>query len=142
GSPLGGTGTNFMGPLVNRDVDQRALLRGLTALFGPRHFLHLEISNPWLDRAVMVEAGFEVDNSVTHLCELPSDVDAAWATLKSEARNRVRKAEKNGLIVERTADPAVVRHFYAQFIEIYAKQGMTTPFGESRPQSLFDCLNP
>jgi len=141
GSPLGGTGTNFMGPLVDRTVDQRSVIRALTALFGPRRFVHLEISNPWLDREIMVEAGFDVEEGVTHICQLPVDVDAAWGTLKSEARNRIRKAEKNGLIVERADDPAIVQHFFSQFTEVYAKQGMVTPFGIERPQSLFDCLN-
>jgi hypothetical protein len=142
GSPLGGTGTNFMGPVVGADVDQHRLMRSLKRLFGPRHFMHLELSNPWLDRAVMEAEGFQVQEGVTHLCTLPSDEEAAWATLRSEARNRVRKAEKNGLVVERTDDPAVVDHFHEQFGEVYGKQGMDRPFGKERPRSLFDHLLP
>lgn len=142
GSPLGGTGTNFMGPLVDDDVDQRALVRGLERLFGPRHFLHLELSNPALRREVLTDAGFQVEEGVTHLCPLPADLDAAFATLRSEARNRVRKAEKEGVVVERADDPAVVEHFYEQFGEVYGKQGMVRPFGVERPRSLFARLNP
>jgi hypothetical protein len=142
GSPLGGTGTNFMGPLVNEDVDQEELIHALLRLFGPRHFLHLELSNPWLNRSVMEKAGFEVQETVTHICRLPGDVDAAFASLSTEARNRVRKAKKNGVVVERTDDPEVVTHFFAQFREVYGKQGLVTPFGESRPRSLFDHLMP
>ena len=142
GSPLGGTGTNFMGPMVDEDVDQRDLVHALLRLSGPRHFLHLEVSNPWLDRAVMEAAGFQVDENVTHLCHIPNDVDAAFATLRSEARNRVRKAEKNGVIVEQTDDPAVVDHFYDQFGEVYGKQGMVRPWGVERPRSLFERLRP
>lgn len=142
GSPLGGTGTNFMGPLVNADIDQRELVRALVKLFGPRHFLHLEISNPWLSRSVMEEAGFAVQEGVTHVCRLPADVDAAFASISTEARNRVRKAKKNGVVVEITEDPAVVTHFFQQFGEVYGKQGMITPFDESRPRSLFDHLMP
>lgn len=142
GSPLGGTGTNYMGPVVHADVDQARLLRGLKRLFGPRRFLHLELSNPWLDRSVLEAEGFRVQEGVTHLCPLPADEEAAWGTLKSEARNRVRKAEKNGLIVERTDDPAVVDQFYEQFGEVYGKQGMARPFGPERPRSLFERLLP
>jgi lipid II:glycine glycyltransferase (peptidoglycan interpeptide bridge formation enzyme) len=90
----------------------------------------------------MEEAGFQVQEGVTHLCPLPGDVDAAWATLRGEARNRVRKAEKNGLVVERTDDPAVVEHFHEQFQEVYGKQGMAAPFGVERPRSLFRHLLP
>jgi 8-oxo-dGTP pyrophosphatase MutT (NUDIX family) len=142
GSPLGGTGTNFMGPLVDDAVDQKEVVKGLLRLLGPRHFLHLELSNPWLKREVMEELGFDVQAGLTHVCQLPGDVDAAFASLSTEARNRVRKSRKSGVIVERTSDPAVVTHFFAQFQEVYGKQGMVTPFGESRPRSLFDHLTP
>lgn len=142
GSPLGGTGTNFMGPLVKADVDQRELIQALTRLFGPRHFLHLELSNPWLDPSVMKEAGFEVQESVTHICRIPGEEDAAFASLSTEARNRVRKAAKNGVVVDRTNDPAIVSEFFEQFLEVYGKQGMNTPFGEERPRSLFEHLMP
>lgn len=142
GSPLGGTGTNFMGPVVDRRVDQRELIRALVRLFGLRHFLHLELSHFWLDRQVMEEEGFQVDENVTHLCRIPRDVEDAWAMLKSEARNRVRKAEKAGVVVERRDDPEIVDHFFDQFREVYGKQGMATPFGKERPRSLFENLFP
>ena len=142
GSPLGGTGTNFMGPLVSDGADQPAILQALLRLFGPRHFLHLELSNPWLDRSLMENAGFEIQDSVTHVCRIAADEDAAFASLSTEARNRVRKAAKNGVVVERTDDPAIVSEFFDQFREVYGKQGMTTPFGEDRPRSLFHHLMP
>src|SRR5205814_4862924 len=85
GSPLGGTGTNFMGPLVNDDVDQKEIVQALLRLFGPRHFLHLELSNPWFRREVMEEAGFDVHSGVTHVCQLPADVDAAFSSISTEA---------------------------------------------------------
>jgi len=142
GSPLGGTGTNFMGPLVPADIDQRAVVQGLARLLGPRHYLHMELSHYWLDRVVMEECGFHVYDSVTHVIPIPDSEEAAWNNMKGTARNRARKAEKNGLIIEEVEDLAIVHHFFEQFIEVYGKQGMSTPFGEDRPQSLFDCLMP
>jgi lipid II:glycine glycyltransferase (peptidoglycan interpeptide bridge formation enzyme) len=90
----------------------------------------------------MEKAGFTVEDGVTHLCPLPGDSDAAFASLTSEARNRVRKAQKSGVVVEQTDDPAVVGHFFEQFQEVYGKQGMTVPWGEERPRSLFNHLQP
>jgi lipid II:glycine glycyltransferase (peptidoglycan interpeptide bridge formation enzyme) len=89
----------------------------------------------------MVAAGFEVQDGVTHLVPISSE-DEAWAAMRSEARNRVRKAEKAGVTVERMEDPEIVRHFHERFVEVYAKQGMTVPFGPERPRSLFDRLFP
>jgi hypothetical protein len=142
GSPLGGTGTNYMGPIVDEATNQQALIQALAKLFGPRHFLHLELSNPWLRPEIMKDANFHVEEGVTHVCEIAGDLDRAWGLLKTECRNRVRKAEKNGVIVERTNDPAIVDHFFDQFGEVYGKQGMVRPFSKDRPRSLFNYLNP
>ena len=142
GTPLGGTGTNFMGPLVPADVDQEAVVRGLLALGGVRRFLHLEIANPWLQRPLMERLGFHVQEGVTHVVPLPATEDEAFAVLKSTARNRVRKAQKNELIVEEAQDAAIADQFFEQFIEVYGKQGMTTPFDVERPRSLWRRLAP
>jgi len=142
GSPLGGTGTNWMGPLVRDGIDPREVIDALARLFGPRHFLHLELAHPSLERGMMEGAGFQVQEGVTHLVPVPRSPDEAWAAMRSEARNRVRKAEKGGVVVERTDDPDIVRHFFEQFVEVYGKQGMVTPFGVERPRSLYDRLMP
>lgn len=140
GSPLGGTGTNFMGPIVNTDIDQRALIKAMLKLFGVRNFLHLEMSHFWLDQELMAGLGFTVYQGVTHLIKLPDNEEDAWNMLKSTTRNRVRKAEKNSLVVSQVTDDSIAKDFYQQFIEVYGKQGMVTPFGEDRPRSLFKHL--
>jgi hypothetical protein len=62
--------------------------------------------------------------------------------MRTSARNRVRKAEREGLAVELTTDPAVVDEFFAQLGEVFGKQGMATPYGIERPRSLFRRLVP
>lgn len=142
GSPLGGTGTNFMGPIVPHDLDQEALIKGLSGLSGFGTFLHLELAHPWLERSLMERLGYRVHEDVTHVIELAEDEETAWSDLTSPARNRIRKGRKNDLVVERTDDRAIADQFFAQFEEVYGKQGMTTPFGPDRPRSLFDRLLP
>lgn len=142
GTPLGGTGTNYMGPLVSPDVDQRALARAIRSLMGPRNGLHMEVSHFAIDDDAWVGAGFERHASVTHLVRLPDDEEEAWAGMKGTCRNRVRKARKNELIVEQIDDVSIADRFFEQFIEVYGKQGMRTPFGPDRPRSLFTHLHP
>lgn len=142
GSPLGGTGTNFMGPLVNRAVDQKALLAAIGRLASPRRFLHIELSNPWLETELLAGVGFEVHPSVTHMVPLDCDEEEAWSRMTGTARNRVRKAEKNGLQVDASPGPEVVDAFYEQFIEVYGKQGMAPPFPVDRVRSLYQHLVP
>jgi len=102
--------------------------------------VHFELGHNWLDPAVLESYGFIVHKGVTHVCPLPTDEDTAWCHLKSTCRNRIRKAEENGLVGEMTDDPSIVDHYYGQFREVYAKQGMIVPFGKDRPRSLFDHL--
>jgi hypothetical protein len=142
GSPLGGTGTNYMGPLVNKDADQSKLIRTLVGLCMTTGIKHFELSHDWLDPTVMESYGFTVHEGVTHVCPLANDEETAWSQLKSTCRNRIRSAEKNGLVVEMTHDPSIVDHYYAQLREVYAKQGMIVPFSKDRPRSLFEHLLP
>ncbi len=142
GSPLGGTGTNYMGPLVSEDVDPLSLpslLTGLLSLFGA---MHLEVAHWTLDSQAFRHAGFEVHEDVTHLVPLPAREEEAWAALKSSCRNRIRKAQQNGLEVRVATDASVADRFYDQFVEVYGKQGMMTPFGVDRAQSLYRHLAP
>jgi hypothetical protein len=142
GSPLGGTGTNHGGPLAAEDVPVRELVKGLSALVGLGRVMHLEVSNPRLDYAVMREAGFAVQPGVTHVVQVPGTEEEAWQQLRSAARNRVRKARDYGLVVEVADNEAIVDQFFEQFTEVYGKQGMVTPFGIERPRSLFRRLAP
>jgi hypothetical protein len=143
GSPLGGTGTNFLGPLIDDTiVSAKDVALGLRSLSGLVNGVHLEFAHWKLDRSEMLKAGFVEHVDVTNLLMLPSEVESAWAGLKSTCRNRIRRAQQNGLIVERVTDASIADAFFEQFIEVYAKQGMVTPFGIERPRSLFRNLHP
>ncbi len=141
GSPLGGTGTNYMGPLIDASVDVNLLPSMLKRLLGPLSALHLEVANWRLDSDSMANVGFEIHEDVTHLVPLPGNEDEAWGALKSSCRNRVRKAQQNGLTVRIAEDESVATRFFEQFVEVYAKQGMKTPFGVDRALSLYRHLS-
>lgn len=142
GSPLPGTGTNFMGPLLR---DREALPEVVAAIL--KHcrrtwVSQLEIAHYWLDDLNAQELGLEDHRDVTHVIPIPADEATAWSGLKSTCRNRARKAEKAGLVCEVTDDPSVADHFHEQYIEVYAKQGLDIPFGIERGRSLFRRLLP
>lgn len=142
GSPLPGTGTFSMGPILGRPAVATDLVKALLGYFRETGVKHVEMAGDWFDPEVMRTHGMKVDTSVTHLCPLAADEDTAWAALRSTCRNRIRKAERNGLIAEWTDDPQIVDHFYEQYIQVWGKQGLRVPFSIDTPRALFEHLMP
>lgn len=142
GSPLPGTGTLSMGPVVKRPVDDGELVAALIRYCRNNGVRHIELSHASLDPEVMKMHGMQIDTGVTRLCPLPANEEAAWASLRSTCRNRIRKAEGNGLVAEYVDDPQIVDQFYEQYRQVWAKQGLRIPFTIERPRSLFEHLMP
>ncbi len=141
GSPLRGTGTNFMGPVVNSDINQSSLINAIEKMCQKEKIHHIELCNNILDKHIMNNAGFSVITRVTHLLNILSDKENMFMTLKSNCRNRVRKAVKNGLVVKIVHNCSIVDNFFEQFKEVYGKQGMAVPFKKARVASLFKRLD-
>lgn len=140
GSPLPGTGTNYMGPLCQVDTDKRALIEAIVHACRRSGAAHLELSAAWLSDELAAATRLSVDRRLTHLVPLPETEQEAWGCIKSTARNRVKKAMREGLIAEITSDPAVIDQFFEQLCEVFGKQGMAPPYGIERPRSLFQRL--
>jgi len=142
GSPLPGTGTNYMGPLVESGTSLSDVLVAIMRHLQKHGVAHVELAHRTLDSLDHHALGLELHPGVTHLIPLPKSEEQAWAGVKGTCRNRVRKAERAGLRVQLTSDPAIVGHFIEQYAEVYGKQGLALPWGVERPQSLFDHLLP
>ena len=140
GSPLGGTGTNYMGPVVNKDFNQDKLIDSIVRICKKFGIAHLEICNDFLSPHVMSRNEFNIYNDCTHKLKIAETKEEAFNNLKSTCRNRIKKALKNNLSVEVTGSSSIIEHFYEQFKEVYGKQGMAAPFGISRIKSLYNSL--
>jgi SAM-dependent methyltransferase len=147
GSPLKSWGTNVMGPLVDDTVDQAALLRAIDTLAQTERVAMTELEHPWLSGATLQAAGFERVRDWTYLVTLtPGDSERMWRALESTCRNRIRKAERAGLTVEDTSDPAVADEFYDFYAEMMRRKRVAPPFPRRTARLLFthlkkaDCL--
>jgi SAM-dependent methyltransferase len=147
GSPLKSWGTNVMGPLIEGEVDHLALLRSLDNLANAERFAMLELEHPALSKDALEAAGFEPVRDWTYSVPLaPDDPQATWRALESTCRNRIRKAEKAGLKVEDTDDPAVADEFYDFYLDLMQRKGVAPPFSRRTARLLVshlkkaDCL--
>ncbi len=147
GSPLKGWGTNFMGPVVNRGIDQRALVNAIDDLACEDSLAMIELEHSWLSEPVLEAASFIAVPDWTYLVDLtPQDVGAMWRRLESTCRNRIRKAESAGLTVEDADDPSIADEYYDQYRVMLRTKGLVPSFPQEHPALLVshlkkaDCL--
>ena len=141
GSPLKGWGTNFMGPVVDRDFDQRAFLRALDQLAVTERFAMVEIENPVLSDDQLSAFGYTPVVQPTFVVTLtPGEPEKMWSRL--ERRTQVRKAQKSGLTVEEADEGAIADEFYDQFQDLMVRKGLHPPYDRGSPRLLFELLKP
>ena len=141
GSPLKSWGTNVMGPLIEGDVDHHELLGALDSLAIAERFAMIELEHPALSKDSLEAAGFEPVRDWTYSVPLaPEDPQATWRALESTCRNRIRKAEKAGLRVEDTDDPAVADEFYDFYLDLMRRKGTVPPFSRRTARLLVSHL--
>lgn len=143
GSPLRGWGTNFMGPVTDREVEGTALLAGLEEVAREARLDMTELEYPGQDAAAFQAAAYEAEEGRTYVVRVtPYDEKACWERIHSKKRNQIRKAIKCGLTVEDTDDPAVADEFYARFEDLMRRKGRVPPYPADYPRLLFRHLKP
>jgi hypothetical protein len=136
GSPLKGTGTNYMGPIINSDIDQNVLIKSIIKMCKKEKIVYIELSNDILRAEIMGAHGFKTYYNVTHKVPIPEDEETLLKNMKRTGRNRLKSALKNNLQVEQLESMLIVKIYIEQLKEVYGKQGMAIPFGEERVDSL------
>ena len=141
GSPLRGWGTNFMGPVVDEDIDQPSLLEALDRLAREERVDMTELEHPMLHTGPLATAGYEAESGCTYLVALtPADPELMWQQIHPKKRNQIRKAMRSGLTIEDTDDPALADQFYDCFLELMRQKGLVPPYPREYPHLLIQHL--
>lgn len=143
GSPFQGWTTTYMGFNLEPDVSRVEALMALKRFaFKELGCLHLEI----LDRYLSMKdvAGLDVDVTVepTYVTPLHLSEEEIFANMSSACRRCIRKAEKNGLVIEEAEPEDFADEYYEQLIDVFAKQGLKPPYSKSYVQTLIDTVHP
>lgn len=137
GSPLRGWGTNFMGYVVDEEIDQPSLLAALDRLARQERLDMTELEHPLLRADALLAAGYEADSGCTYLVPLtPSDPELMWQRIHAKKRNQIRKAMRSGLTIEDTDDPALADEFYDCFLALMCQKGLVPPYPREYPRLL------
>lgn len=135
GAPLRGTFTSCIGlrPLGAHIDDQAACLQSVV-----RHAqTHLRAN--WMEFGYAVEeesvalqvhdaAAWQREDKSTFVIDLAQNEEDAWAAIESSARNKIRKAERNGVrILRLDGGEEDIEQFYDMLRATFAKSGSLPP---------------
>lgn len=139
-SPREGWQTGSMGPLFDSEaISARAVVGATVEYLETRHGVHyIEFVSHELGTSDMQSLGFEGRRLFTYRAPLfPGDEEKALKALKPKARNKLRKAIKQGLVAEIETGESFVDEFYDQLTEVFTRGGKAVPFSRERVLQLF-----
>jgi hypothetical protein len=137
GSPFPGWTTDYMGLTLSSRVDRRRAVQALINFaFKRLRCVHLEM----MDRKVTLDdltgigvqcrmyRGFEID--------LTRGENDLFCNMTSACRRCIRKAEKNGIVVEVAQGLEFAEEYYAQLKDVFAKQRLHPTYDIQRVRQL------
>jgi len=143
GSPLPGSTTDYMGPIVNKDnITLPKLIKVLDELCRELGIHLLELCNPHiLEHEEMIRNGFNFSPSGSYMIPLDMDEITLWESFRAKYRNQVRKAIKNGVVIERPYDiEAFIHEYFVQLNEVFLKKGLTPTYSLARLKKLYGSM--
>jgi hypothetical protein len=143
GSPFPGWSTAYMGLILSAGADRRRAVRALiTFAFQELGCVHLEM----MDRNLTLKDidGLDVQYRVLHGFEigLTHGEDDLFSKMTSACRRCIRRAQKEGVIVEEARDLGFADEYYAQLQDVFAKQGLVPTYGIERVRQLITHVHP
>ncbi|MFQ5462955.1 MAG: lipid II:glycine glycyltransferase FemX [Phycisphaerae bacterium] len=142
GSPLPGTSTPYLGPLFSRDADVPAIL---TAFMKDRtlgRYSYFACRTQDEHRTVdLSDRGFtDLLRFETYLVDLTLSEEDRWAGMKSECRNRIRKATKSGVEVRLENSPEFIEEFWHMAVAVFERQNRAPTYTRRFVQAIWEAL--
>jgi hypothetical protein len=143
GSPFPGWTTDYMGFALSDRADRPETVRALINFaFQELRCVHLEVMDrnlvfndlSELDVQLRAYRGFEID--------LTKDESELFTKMTSACRRCVRKAEKEGVVVEVAHDLHFANEYFAQLQDVFARQRRLPTYGLDRVRQLINHVNP
>ncbi|MEM7021118.1 MAG: GNAT family N-acetyltransferase [Pseudomonadota bacterium] len=143
GSPFRGWLTAHMGFNMLPDVPRHEALGALEQLaFKQLGCLQLEVNDVGFRIEEGADLGFQARSRPTYLSDLTQSEDALLAGMSRSCRWNIRKGERNGLTAEVAEPEGFAEECYTQISDVFAKQGLTPPYGLERVRTLIDLVHP
>jgi hypothetical protein len=144
GSPFVGWTTERMGLRLRSGAPRREALNALLKYaFHDLGCVHIELTDTNYLPDDVAGLGFQSTVSPSFMLDLAADEDRLWRNMSAtSARYRIRKAEKEGVIIEEASDDSFADEYYSQLCDVFAKQKLVPTYGKDRVQLLIRHLLP
>jgi hypothetical protein len=144
GSPFPGWTTSYMGFALEPGVPRWLALQGLERFaFRDLGCAHFEV----VDRHLTVEdgqrAGLRPDRLVpSYESDLREPEETLFNRMKSACRRCIRKAKRQGVVIEEAKDENFAEEYWAQLTEVFLRQGLTPTYDLHRVRKLIEHVGP
>ena len=144
GSPFPGWTTWSIGFNLVDGASRRAAAEALVPYaFKTLRCAHLELRDERIaSAAVLADLGYESSPTVAFEVDLDAPEEDVFGRMTSACRRAVRKAEKSGVRIEEAAGEGFADEYYAQLVDVFAKQGLTPTYPVERVRELIRCVHP
>lgn len=143
GSPFPGWTTSYMGFALRPGVPRWIALKALERFaFKDLGCMHFEI----VDRYMTVEdgqrAGVPYRLTRSYESDLREPEEGLFSKMTGACRRCIRKAEREGVVIEEAKDDAFAGEYWGQLAEVFLRQGLTPTYGLDRVRKLVEHLGP
>jgi CelD/BcsL family acetyltransferase involved in cellulose biosynthesis len=143
GSPLRGWTTQCMGFLLEEGFDRRAAAEALVPFaFRDLGCLHLELADRNLSVDQMSGSDYLVETGRTFVVNLAQPEEVVQSRMRSTTRNYIRQATRRGLVIERATEADFADEYYAQLVDVFARQGLVPTYQVERVRHLIQTIQP
>lgn len=143
GSPFPGWTTWYMGFNLRQGASRASALAALPRFaFRTLRCAEIEVMDRWLTESEHQQAGFHTELSTGFEIDLTHDEDGLQAAMSSNCRWSIRRAARDGVVVEVANPDSFTKDYYPQLQDVFAKQHLTPSYGRSRVDALIRNLHP
>lgn len=140
GAPLPGTGTDYMYPVFSNTLPVDAFLASVRTWASERRVGLVEVGGEYFDDSSLTAGGYRLQPTRTYRVDLSGGEAAVWQRLKPAMRNKVRKAEKQGVTVIEDTSPDFAREFFDMLRSVFNRQGKAPSYDQRRIETVVRVL--
>lgn len=141
GSPLPGSGTDYMYPLLTKKLSANELFVACHQWAKNTGVVHIELGGEIFTENLLKKKGYNLRPMCTYRVDLLFDESVLWQNIKPTMRNKIRKAKKNGVIVSPDNTKEFASRYFDMLKFVFRRQGLVPTYSLDRVEKIIKILS-